>query len=107
MFSVNGTTITLTRGDTFKANIDISLGGDAYTPEAGDEIRFAMKQSYSDDEPAILVNIPVDTMKLVINSEDTKNLEYGTYVYDIQLTYANGDVDTFIKGKLKLTEEVD
>lgn len=107
-YSVSGTTITLTRGDTFKAQISITdKSGNAYTPEEGDSVRFAMKQAYSDAEPLVVIDIPIDTMILVIQPSDTKSLSFGTYVYDIELTKANGDVDTFITtSKLKLTEEV-
>ena len=31
-----------------------------------------------------------------ISPDDTKNLEYGQYVYDVQVTMANGDVATVI-----------
>ena len=107
-YSVSGTTITLTRGDTFKAQISITdREGNPYTPVEGDSIRFAMKAKYSDPEPLALIDIPIDTMLLVIKPEDTHALAFGTYVYDIQLTKFNGDVDTFITtAKLKLTEEV-
>lgn len=108
-FRVKNTTIYLTRGDTFKAIISIfNPDGTVYTPEEGDEIRFAMKQDIDDEEPLIVRDIPIDTMLLVLYPVDTKSLEYGTYVYDIQLTKANGDVDTFITAsKLKLTYEVE
>lgn len=70
-YNITGTTITLTRGDTFK-------------------------------------DIPIDTMMLTLEPQDTADLNFGKYVYDIQLTKANGKVDTFIsKAILKLSEEVD
>ena len=51
------------------------------------------------------------TNRIVIDTpglEDTKNLDFGTYVYDLQITFADGTVDTFIsKSILKLEEEVD
>lgn len=108
-FKVNRNTIYLTRGDTFKAVITISYpDGSIYTPIEGDTIRFALKQSIDDEECIINREIPIDTMLLVIYPNDTKNLEFGNYVYDIQLTKANGDVDTFITAsKLKLTAEVE
>ena len=110
-FSVSGNNrITLTKGDTFKAVITISYpDGSTYTPLEGDSVRFALKKSIDDSiEPIILRDIPIDTMLLVLNPEDTKNLEYGNYVYDIQLTKKNGDIDTFITAsKFKLTYEVD
>lgn len=108
-YSVKGTTITLTRGDTFAANIGIiQPNGDPYIPSEGDSIRFAMKGSTKDDEVLILKEIPIETMRLVLDSEDTKDLEFGNYVYDIQLTKSTGEVDTFItKSTLVLTEEVE
>ena len=39
-YSVSGTTITLTRGDTFKAQISITdRNGDPYVPQEGDSVR--------------------------------------------------------------------
>ena len=96
-YSVSGTMITLTRGDTFSALITIN----------GDRIRFAMKNDYNDETPLLIKEIPIDTMILTLNPEDTKHLPFGKYVYDIELTKATGEVDTFItKAILKLTEEV-
>lgn len=107
-YAVSKTTITLTRGDTFKATVNITdSNGDTYIPQDGDTIRFAMKSKYTDAEPLIVKNIPIDTLLLKIDSADTKELVFGEYVYDIELTTAEGDVDTFItKATLKLTEEV-
>lgn len=108
-FKVKKNTIFLTRGDTFKAHLTINNpDGTEYTPQEGDTVRFALKENIEDQECLILRDIPIDTMLLILNPEDTKGLEFGSYVYDIQLTKANGDVDTFITAsKLKLTAEVD
>lgn len=108
-FKVKKNTIYLTRGDTFKAHLTITNpDGTEYTPVEGDTIRFALKENIEDEECLILREIPIDTMLLIIYPEDTKELEFGSYVYDIQLTKANGDVDTFITAsKLKLTAEVE
>lgn len=107
-YSVSGTTITLTRGDTFTATISITdSDGNPYAPIAGDSVRFAMKSKLEDTSPLLMVEVPIDTMTLIINPEDTKNLPFGKYIYDLQLTKSNGDVDTFITvSTLKLTEEV-
>ena len=67
-----------------------------------------MKSSYTDETPLIVKDIPVSTMILVLEPIDTKALNFGKYVYDIQLTTINGKVDTFItKATIKITEEVD
>ena len=109
MVKVNGTTIEMTRGDTFIATLTLTQAdGTEYTPDANDEIRFAMKQRYSDSASKIYKVISNDDLTLTIDPADTKNLKFGTYVYDIQITYADGRVDTFIdRAKFVLTEEVD
>lgn len=110
MLNVQGTTIRMTRGDTAKLTLYLDYkDGSPYEPTEGDEIRFAAKKTFDDSvEPLILINIPTDTLLLHIRPDDTKDLEYGNYVYDIQLTTATGDVDTFIdKASLVITEEVD
>lgn len=106
---VIGTSISLTRGDTFKGTVNIMYAdGTAYEPVEGDSVRFALKKTYNDNEPLLEKDIPINTLLLHIAPEDTKNLSYGKYVYDIQLTRSNGDVDTFItKATFRVTEEVD
>lgn len=108
-YSITGTSITLTRGDTFEALVSITKkDGTQYFPADGDFIRFAMKVDYSDARPILVKEIPIETMMLVLDPEDTADLSFGKYVYDIQLTRANGKVDTFIaKATLKLSQEVD
>lgn len=109
-YSIKKNVITLTRGDTFKCQINLADSeGNPYEPEEGDVIRFAMKKSYSDPDYETLIEkeVPLDTMILTLDPEDTKKYEFGEYVYDIQLTNSSGEVDTFLpNGTLILTEEV-
>ena len=109
MVEISGTTIKMTRGDTLRAVLDLfDEEGNRYTPISGDSLRFAMKKNYNDATPILFKSIPNDTLELWLEPNDTKNLpQPSSYVYDIEITYANGDVDTFIdKAKLILTEEV-
>ena len=103
----NGT-INLTRGDTFYCKIKLyDQYDDTVTLSPEDLVRFALKENYDDAEPILVIDIPVDTMTLRIAPEDTKELPFGTYVYDIQVTFANGDVNTVIPRKtFNLLEEV-
>ncbi len=100
--------ILMTRADTLITKINITdSDGNEYVPEETDTLRFALKKDYNDKKILIEKNIPIDTMILRVDSEDTKNLaQPETYVFDIQLTYGDQIVDTIISGKLKLTEEV-
>lgn len=65
-----------------------------------------MKSSYDSSKVLIDKQIPIDTQVLHLQPSDTKRFPFGKYVYDIQITFANGDVDTFIKGEMELTPEV-
>lgn len=108
-------TITMTQGDTLDTKVNILVRVDEettipYVPSEGDQIRFAVKSSYKDLEPIITKAIPVSTLQLRLESEETKLLETRRkpYVYDIQLTTPFGTVDTFMDRKLMyITEEVD
>lgn len=114
MYSINGTTISLTRGDTLLVQVEMTRDGTPYTPVEGDSVRFALKSGLNstgkdmkESTPLILKDIPIGTMILELEPEDTKSLSFGDYVYDIEITFANGKVDTFIaNSKFKLTPEV-
>ena len=100
--------IQATKGDTIKmpfvvVNNDKSI----YQVQAGDVINFGMKQNYSDAECLIEKTIDNETLTLVLEHQDTKSLEVGSYYYDIQITKAlDGEVHTFISGIINITNEV-
>lgn len=109
-YSINNKTkkISLVRGDTLKVRVEILKNNNTiYTPQNGDTLRFAMKKDYSSSRVLINKSIPTDTLILHLKPEDTKKLAFGEYVYDIEITFANGDVDTFITGKFEIKPEVE
>ena len=119
MYTINKNAIELTRGDTLRAHVNIYQRENGklveYTPQEGDSVRFAVKRrlmtadrtEFVDPVPLILIDIPIDTLALEILPEHTKGLGFGEYVYDIELTMADGTVDTFIKeARFGLTPEV-
>lgn len=95
MFSIYRGDISIVRGDSalFELNI-IDENKNAYTPREDDTITFTVKTNVCSKEP--LFQKQWEDGKFVINPEDTKDLRYGTYVYDVQLVTANGWVDTII-----------
>ena len=114
-YVVDGTTVKLTRGDSMELDVGIKINGEDYIPVEGDSIVFALKKdkmksdktAYVDVEPLVQKTISWDTMKLLLEPNDTKSLPFGDYVYDIQITFANGRVDTFINNaKFILAPEV-
>ena len=115
MYSVKKNKITLTRGDTFISNVIVKRKDEIYTPIEGDVIRFAVKHQtmtpdqteYTDSEPLLVKEIPVDTLILRLDPEDTKGLGFDTYDSDVEITKEDGTVDTFISSTITLTKEVD
>ena len=107
--------IIMTRGDTLILDIKIvDKDGNDYVPDPHDQLRFALKRHYTDQEPLLMKTIPIDTCQLRIDSNETKPfIQPGDYVYDIQLTYGDGIVSTIIPNenakvaKLKIVEEVE
>jgi len=100
--------IEATKGDTIVypfvvVNNDKSI----YQVQSGDIINFGMKKNYSDAECIIEKTINVETLTLVLEHNDTKNLDIGAYHYDIQITKAeNNEVHTFMSGIINITNEV-
>ena len=111
MVDISNNVITLVRGDTLVTPVQIKTKcGEEYIPAEGDVIRFAMKSDYSEDSPVLIRKvIPNDTMELCLEAWETKRIPFRRrpYVYDIELTTADGYVDTFIRSQLKLLEEVE
>lgn len=109
MYEVKDNNIKLTRGDAFVTLVEIYEDEEQkvpYVPAEHDEIRFAMKLRYADEEPLIVKAISNDTLVLRLEPEDTKDLDLLTYVYDVKITLESGDPDTFISGNLTLLPEV-
>ena len=113
---VDGTSVYLTRGDSLLLQIGITVNQQEYTPAAGDTIVFALKRdkmnsnrsAYIDAEPLIEKSSPYDTCLLTLDPSDTAELPFGNYVYDVQITFENGRVDTFINNaKFYLVPEVE
>ena len=120
MLNIDGNNnITLTRGDTLTVTVGLFHEVDPvppateptiepYVPVEGDVIRFAVSKGYKGEpgyELKLSKTIPHDTLTITCSSTETA-LDYRDYNYDVEITYDDGTVDTFISGKLTITGEV-
>lgn len=111
---LSGNKIQMTRGDTLRVKVNLTRDGEAYEPAQGDTVRFAMRpaglnaaQTEYANPICIDKTIPTDTMILELEPSDTAELGFGKYVYDIEVTFVDGSVDTPIaSASLTLTPEV-
>lgn len=95
MFKIIGNTINITRGDTGLFTLNITDGSGQPYDYSNDTVIFTVKSNvYTTDH---LIQKTVRYGEIVtIQPEDTSNLCYGEYWYDVQVTTQSGIVDTVI-----------
>lgn len=101
-------TIRLTRGDTARLTIPIinSASNDEYVMQSGDVLFFTVKKSAKDTN-YLFQKESAGTNAIHIKPEDTDNLSFGKYKYDVQLTTVYGDVYTIIEPSVfEIMEEI-
>lgn len=85
--------ITMTRGDT--AHIEIKCG---YELQDGDEVVMTIKKRLKDTDPVLSIK-PIKDWIFELEPDDTIDL-LGNYVYDVQLTTAEGEVYTLVLSEI-------
>ena len=105
-YSIKGKRITLTRGDTFPCTVSIlNPDGTPYEMQSGDTVRFMLSERAGGP---VLITKTLSGGAFQLDPADTNQLDFGTYFFDVQMTFADGTVDTFIaEGQLALTDEAD
>lgn len=96
MFIVSGNDIQLTRGDTARLNVEITntLNNNIYQLNEDDELILTVKKNTTRKES--LIQKKSVSGDFYFAPEDTAELPYSKYVYDVQLTTHSGDVYTVI-----------
>ena len=93
--------MTMIRGDSESITISvINEDGTESLLEHGDTIYFTVKKQVGVEKKAIqkvITIFPNNTAIIDIEPEDTNDLPFGEYVYDVQLSKANGKVITVIQ----------
>lgn len=102
MFTIDASNgISITRGDT--AGLEITFTGDA--PEGNDTVLATLKKSARKDsaiwqkeleltESGVSQSSAFSTYTLELNSEDTLDLPFGSYLWDIRILYSDGQITT-------------
>lgn len=83
---LDGNKIFLTRGDSGSVTVTLTdAGGDPYDA-SGDTVEFGVKKSIYDTECLIKKTLE-DGETITFVPEDTKDLDFGDYLYDVQVTH--------------------
>lgn len=127
MFKIEGSKITLTRGDD--AVIELSVftpDNKPYQPQEGEKARFTVRKRplYNNSTPPLIEkdfafvtynskdgeseesDESKTSFEIRINSIDTKFMECGQYLYDVQFCDLKNNLSTLCNGKFELTYEV-
>ena len=94
MFKINGKTIQITRGDTGIFTLAIKSGGQSYD-YSNDEVLFTVKRNTNTNQIIFQKTVEYGNIVTILPT-DTASLPYGNYVYDAQVTTAQGIVNTVI-----------
>ncbi|MCI8466991.1 MAG: hypothetical protein HFI08_02215 [Bacilli bacterium] len=106
--------IEFIRGDTYSFRFQRKLKNEEIITERPDQVFFSVKEYYSDEECLFQKRLSNNTIiydesdhyyYITIESEDTCNLEFGTYDFDIVIVKDN-DIKTITVGKIKLLKDV-
>ena len=106
MLSIKNNVITLTRGDTCVIRVDVSdIGDNDYTMQESDELIFTLRKKVGSRE--VLIEKTLEENLLKLQPEDTLDLDFGDYVFDIVLKTFAGEVFTVIPAStFKIAVEV-
>lgn len=109
MLVVSANRIQLTRGDTLILELTLTdESGELYEPSATDKIYFRVKRNATAKDMLIEKEIPYDTMILQLNEDDTKDMKFGVYYYEIELVTDSGYHFTAIANtEFEITEELE
>ncbi len=104
--------IEFVRGDTQPLKFQVKdNNGNVLKMDSNDELIFTIKKNYNTKKATLQKKLSDGSIHyesgyyfITLSHEDTADLKYGTYVYDIQLM--SGDiVSTLVLGTITLTEE--
>lgn len=95
MFSVHDNNIAMIRGDSGIFKIDVTdIAGNAVALDDNDVLTFTLRRATR--SPTIVLQKTITDGMLTIHPEDTEKMEFGAYIYDVELKRADGYVDTII-----------
>lgn len=110
MLKVQKTTVTFNRGDDVCLVVNVyDSEGQPYVLQEGDKLFFSAKAKAKDQNYAIppkQLEIDSNNRPVIhIEPTDTYDLEFGTYLYDVQMITAQGKSSTIIKPSQLIIEE--
>lgn len=97
MLKIDNTDIYLTRGDSAMLELIITdEEGHKWEPTSTDKVIFCLKRSAENPEPLLTIQAAESQTDIFIYPNDTKDLSFGVYIYDIHVQTTSGNIFTVI-----------
>lgn len=107
---VDGTDLSLTRGDSASLVVEPKIDGDVYYLTDGDVLHFTVRKHARAKEievQKIITEFVGGKALIEVEPDDTKHMHFATYRYDLQLTKSDGTVTTIVKpSRFKVMEAI-
>ena len=94
MVKVTENQIFLTKGDSAELDVVIKDGEETYD-YSNDTVKLGIKKNFADAECVVEKTVD-ENGKITFEPDDTKDLEVGTYFYDLKIVTADDEVCTVI-----------
>ena len=107
----NSVSVYVTRGDSANFPLNITRAdGSQFIPDVtkGEQIIFTVRSGPKSEEYPPLIQKNITGTRIEIEPEDTENLDYGAYIFDVEVKYMDEELETktVIVGQLNVTAEV-
>ena len=107
----NSVSIAVNRGDSANFPLEITRAdGSQFIPDetAGEQLTFTVRQGHKAEKFPILIQKKITGTRIEVEPEDTENLEYGSYIFDIEAKYMEDELETktVIIGQFNVLVEV-
>ena len=103
--------ISLNRGDS--ASFPLSLtkaDGSRFLPDKakGEKVTFTVRQGPKSEEYPVIIQKDITGTRIEIEPEDTRDMDYGSYIFDIEAVWLGEELETetVIIGQLNVLAEV-
>lgn len=101
--------LVIYKGDFVRLLVSIKDGGGTPINLSGTTPKAVLKSDYTDRDPrpfTCTLTANAGEVELFLPSSLTSTLLPGSYIYDFQITYANGDTRTYLAGDVTVINEV-
>ena len=100
---VNGTNITIVRGDTDSLTVACNMQGETFPFVTGDAVFFTVKENATDSVEKLQKTVTefVDGKAIFeFTAEDTRDMRFKDYLYDVRLVTHEADNITIVQASV-------